>query len=160
MENSVLVKTAVIAAVLFILFAFFFESAPTAFVVFAILSAAALFRKNHTKETRMKKVVIYLVMFMLTLGITSANGYFAKRSAGRIIAAAEGYARKTGAYPGQLSDLVPEFLPKVPAAKYTFLDNGFKYIARGKQHILIYVKKPPYGRAYYNFEEKKWGTMD
>jgi len=160
MEKKGLVQAAIIAVILIFLFAFLFESPLTAFVVFVILAAVSLLQKGSESGVRMKKVVIYLFMFLLTMGITMANNHFAKQSAAGIIAAAESYMQKRGTYPGQLSDLVPEYLPKVPAAKYTLYANDFKYIAREKQHTLIYVKKPPYGKAYYILEEKKWGMSD
>lgn len=160
MEKTGLIKAAVIAAALLFLCAFFFESALTAFVVFVILAVISLLQKKAERSLRMKKAAVYFVMFLLTMVITMANDHFARKNAGRIIAAAENYAQRTGAYPGQLADLVPEFLPVLPIAKYTLNDNDFKYIARGKQHILTYVKKPPYGKVYYVFEEKRWGTTD
>lgn len=161
MEKTGFVKAAVIAAALLFLCAFLFESVLTAFVVFVILAVVSLLQKKSERSVRMKKVAIYFAMFLLTMGITLANDHFAMKSARRIIAAAESYALKTGAYPGQLSDLVPEFLPGgVPVAKYTLNSNDFRYIAREKQHILTYVKKPPYGKVYYVFEEKRWGTTD
>ena len=160
MEKQGLAKTIIIAAVIFFFSAFFFESPPTSFVVFILMTVVSLLQKKLEMNVRITKALIYLAMFLLTMGVCQANDYLAKKRAEMIIAVTGAYMQKNGAYPRTLSDLVPEFIPAIPPAKYTLNTSGFTYIARDKQHVLIYTKRPPYGRAYYIFEDKKWGTSD
>ena len=160
MEKQGLTKTIIIAAVIFFFSAFFFESPITSFVVFVILAVVSLLQKKLAMNLRIKKALIYLVMFLLTTGVCQANNHLAQKRAESMILAVNAYMQKHGSYPRTLSDLVPEFIPAIPSAKYTLNSSGFTYIAREKQHVLIYVKKPPYGRTFYIFEDKKWGTSD
>lgn len=60
----------------------------------------------------------------------------------------------------RLEDLVPEFLPKVPLAKYTVSQNEFQYFSSEGSHHLSYMAIPPFGRRIYEFETGKWRFLD
>jgi hypothetical protein len=62
--------------------------------------------------------------------------------------------------PDRLEQLVPEFLPAVPRAKYTFAWGEFTYSTSAKDHTLMYVVIPPFGRLFYHFEEARWTQLD
>jgi hypothetical protein len=56
---------------------------------------------------------------------------------------------------------VPEFLPAVPRAKYTLAYGEFTYWASSeKDHTLMYVALPPFGRRLYHFEQGVWTQLD
>jgi hypothetical protein len=62
--------------------------------------------------------------------------------------------------PKSLQDLVPEYIERVPVAKYTFLFNRFWYYSSNDDTTLFYVELPPYGRPTYSFSRKEWGYVD
>lgn len=160
MGRAGIVITVAKAVLIFLFCAFFFESLLTALVVFSILGALSFMRKNIDTGVRFRNATIYLVMFLLTIGVYFLNNHIAQKNAGKIINAVEAYTEKNGTYPKDLSDLVPEYIPSVPRVKYTINANSFKYETSEKGHILVYTKKPPYGKVYYSFEEKKWRKSD
>ena len=77
-----------------------------------------------------------------------------------LIATCERYKEKNNKYPGKLSDLVPDFIKKIPVAKYTLTSNKFFYITSQDSHLLFYVTMPPFGRPTYSFEKQKWAYID
>jgi len=67
---------------------------------------------------------------------------------------------KNSEYPENLSDLVPDFINKIPVAKYTLASNRFFYISSKNSHMLFYTSLPPSGRPTYSFEKQAWAYMD
>lgn len=65
-------------------------------------------------------------------------------------------------YPITLNELVPEFIPAVPLAKYTFLGEPFFYSSGndGRGPKLYYEAMPPFGRRFYHMETDSWGFLD
>lgn len=95
--------------------------------------------------------------------ITSSDKYnmVAEGRAKDIIAACEQFKAKSGHYPEKLSELVPDFLPVIPAAKYSLMmGTSFRYFARQDNHALMYEVVSPYDRKYYVFEKKAWEWVD
>ena len=72
------------------------------------------------------------------------------------------YEVRHGRLPDRLDELVPNFIPSVPLAKYTLMPpfNMFIYMARPGQHSLMWTVFPPFGRPYYVFEDNRWGSLD
>ena len=63
------------------------------------------------------------------------------------------YRAKYHQYPAELKDLVPEFLPSVPVAKWG--DEHFGYsraLDPDRQPMLYYAAVPPFGRRFYHME--------
>lgn len=117
-----------------------------------------IFKKE--RDSLKKKIFIagiYAVMAVLVLVSNNLNNSIAMKRAGMIITACENYKNKHGNYPSKLEDLVPEFLNKIPTAKYALLSSNFRYSAG---RYLMYVSLPPFGRPTYSFESKKWGYLD
>ena len=160
-------KHSIIAVSLFVIDAFILNqgvlSAGILFVSLVlsiIMSTMMIFKKE--RDVLKKRVLIagiYAFMALMALGSNNLNNRIAMKHAGLIIAACENYKDKQGAYPARLSDLVPEYLEKVPLAKYT-LAGDFKYLAREYNHDLMFVQFPPFGRPIYHFEARKWGYLD
>lgn len=72
------------------------------------------------------------------------------------------YHAKYQHYPQRLDELVPEFIPSVPPAKYTLGGGSFFYSAgfHGKEPMLYYQALPPFGRRFYHMETGGWGYLD
>jgi hypothetical protein len=162
-----LAKSVVGALALFVLDAFFLDQGLIASAILFIglpvmLIRALIARKNRPPLKRRLAVAgIYLAAFLLAIGVIRANVSIAKHRAQAVIAACEKYRAKHGAYPENLAGLVPEFLDRIPAAKYNFSSSReFIYTARKGEHILMYALMPPFDRRYYEFEQETWGKMD
>lgn len=86
----------------------------------------------------------------------------AKENAGRIIAACRAFEAKHGRLPETLEQLVPDFLPSLPPAKFDGPHFGFQYdvSAEGQRHVLGWTEVIPFGRPFYVFEEDRWGYLD
>lgn len=159
-------KTIITAFLLFITDAFVLNQFAIA-VITIILGVPVLLvkllkaRKDRERvKLLVSKAGIYAVMIALIIGANIFNNIVAGRRANDIITACEQFRAKTGRYPGQLSELVPDFLPTIPAAKYSLMGSSFRYFAREDSHALMYVAIPPYGRKYYVFEKRAWETVD
>ena len=72
------------------------------------------------------------------------------------------YRAKYHLYPAKLEDLVPEFLPSVPRAKWN--GESFKYstwlLDPDHEPMLYYAAVPPFGRRFYHMKSGAWGYLD
>lgn len=85
----------------------------------------------------------------------------ARNHAAQVIDACRAYQARHGMLPDHLEDLVPEFLARVPRAKYTLQWGEFTYWTSSRtSHTLMYVSLPPFGRRVYHFEEGRWSVLD
>lgn len=165
-------KHAIIAASLFVIDAFVFNQGVisilvyyVSFVCLFVFTVMFLLKKSReVMKIRILIAVIYIVAAFMVQQANSMNQELAMKRAKMVIAACEDYKNKHGAYPAQLTDLVPEFLQEVPATKIvipTGISNtAFRYSTRDGRHDLMYVHFPPFGRPIYHFETKKWGYLD
>lgn len=159
-------KTIITAFLLFIADAFVLNQFTIA-VFTIILGVPVLFVKlfKARKDSERLKLLmsnagIYAVMVALIIGANAVNNMVAEGRAKDIIAACEQFKAKSGRYPEKLSELVPDFLPAIPAAKYSLTGSAFRYFARENSHALMYEAVPPFGRKYYVFERKTWEFVD
>lgn len=132
------------------------------FLILIYLPRSILAAKYRScRKDRLIRLAIYLGAVVVVFGLRAFNTDLARERAERIIAAAESYKAANGRYPERLEQLVPRFIPEIPAkAKLTLLDNGFSYHAATDNHTLMYVFMPPFGRRYYQFESKTWRDLD
>jgi len=72
------------------------------------------------------------------------------------------YRAIKGLYPEQLQQLVPDYLPAVPAAKPGLIVlNRIWYLHKPPGPTgLMYVSFPPYGRKVFNLETREWSELD
>jgi hypothetical protein len=103
---------------------------------------------------------MYLALGVATLVVVRVNLATAETGAARVIEACRAFELRHGMLPGQLQDLVPDFLPSVPRAKYTLAWNAFTYSASDAGHTLMYTTLPPFGRRIYSFEAARWSQLD
>lgn len=107
-------------------------------------------------------IAIYAVMMGSVVATIHANNQLAARRADEVVVALKRYRATTGNYPVRLSELVPEYLPAVPRAKYTLAFDEFFYSYDPAEHrgVLLYVVIPPFGRRTYNLGTDTWGSLD
>ncbi|QSQ24212.1 hypothetical protein JY651_04375 [Pyxidicoccus parkwayensis] len=84
----------------------------------------------------------------------------ARKNADAIIAACRAFQAKHGRFPAALEELVPDFLPELPRAKYAGPHFGFTYDGDSTRHVLGWTEVIPFGRPYYVLEEDRWGYLD
>lgn len=104
-----------------------------------------------------------LVYLAAVAAIVSSHGLNLKMGAGnaeRIIAAVEMYHQDYGRFPESLEALVPQYLDRVPHSAIRLSANKFRYWSEADRHQLMWIKVPPYLRAFYDFESNKWTIID
>ena len=138
-----------------------------AFSLLVILVLPVLFLRVlfaiRNRDLLTRRLVGFVILFLAVVtifGLIQANAAIARGRAAGIIAACERYKARHGQYPERLADLVPDHLPKIPRANFTFTAAKFHYIAYEEKHLLIFSIRTPFGRAMYDLEEKKWKYPD
>lgn len=112
-------------------------------------------------RARALRAAMYLFLGAATLATMRFHRTTAETHAARVIDACRAFEARRGKLPDRLDELVPEFLPAVPRAKYTLAWGGFTYAGSGTtHHTLMYVTLPPFGRQIYNFEAARWSQLD
>ena len=136
------------------------------FVVKALID---MFRSADKLKADLVKVAIYAVTLAAIVCGLILNNKLASGRAEAVIAALEKYKAENNSYPDKLGQLVPKFLPAVPAAKIGLYSrfSQFYYVAgysvenKGEaRHLLEYYTAPPFGMQVYTVEEKSWGFSD
>ena len=132
---------------------------------FGVLTVGALWSAAKgaasLARSRALRACLYLALGLAAFGAARFHVATATTHAARVIAACRAFEVRHGMLPDRLEDLVPEFLPNVPRAKYTLAWGGFTYSMAAKtQHTLMYVTLPPFGRRVYHFEEERWSQLD
>jgi hypothetical protein len=102
------------------------------------------------------------VLLVTMLRPNRAGSERARKGAEQIIAASLAFQQRHGRLPSMLEELVPEFLPAVPEAKYSGPHFGFVYDVGpdSGRHVLSWTEHIPFGRPFYVFEEDRWGYLD
>lgn len=124
------------------------------------LPRAAFSKVPDQRRLRLARIGILLGAAAVVFALNGANNRLAEQRAQRLVAAVKGFHQKHQRYPSTLEELVPEFIDRVPRAKYTLGSGDFRYLSGPKTHALLYVKFPPFGRPTYNFEQGRWGYLD
>jgi hypothetical protein len=120
-------------------------------------------RERLKKPTnwRMKaaKVLIITLASMCVVLSLALNNAMADRRMERVAAACEQFNAKYHRYPHTLEELVPEFLPSVPLAKYV-LNQWSSFAYSEEWHWLMYYQRPPFGRKFYTLGTKEVWYLD
>jgi len=103
---------------------------------------------------------LYVLLGAAAVGAMALHARTGRINADRVIEACRSYERANGKLPDRLEDLVPDFLPSIPRARYTGMFREFMYWSTGEGHTLLYVTVPPFGRRLYHFEERRWSSLD
>jgi hypothetical protein len=164
-----LLRTPVALAVLFLVDLGYagqgFFSLLVAFSGLGLLTLAALWAAVRgaapLARSRVVRAGMYLLLGIATAATTRFHAATAQNHAAQVIEACRAYNARHGMLPDRLEELVPEFLPAVPRAKYTLAWGEFTYSTSAeKSHTLMYVALPPFGRRLYHFEEARWSQLD
>jgi len=119
--------------------------------------------KNVIQRPGWRLALIRIAIPPLMLGLMLANNSLqlriAKANAERVIAACEEFHAANGKFPETLDELVPQYLPSVPCAKYCQIYGELRYWNHGHP-VLEWCVVPPFGRKIYNFDERRWGYLD
>ena len=135
-------------------------------LVFFVLLPRALWGLRTSRALyleRLTKAGIYLLACVAVFAANVLQNRMADRRAIEIGKACLAYHAKYNHHPQRLNELVPEFLPSVPAAKYTLgAGNNFFYFSslNGREPMLFYEALPPFGRRFYHMETGSWGFLD
>lgn len=137
--------------------------AAVGFLSLLVRAARSAFRgERETARARTLRSVLYLALGVLTIGVLRVHRVIAATRAEGLIQACRAYQEKHAQLPESLQQLVPEFLPAIPRARYAAMYADFSYwVTRDDStHHLMYVVVPPYGRRTYTFETGVWDTLD
>lgn len=147
-----------------------------------------LIKRTPIPQVLFFKMGIFWVCFAAVLSTCLINNKIAQSRAETIVTAVKQYKTKYKHYPDSLHNLVPEFLPSVPFAKYTLTTNSFWYHRywyisepwnywskdpgkiidpTTKREVIpienasfMYIQIAPFGRPSYYFESNRWGYLD
>lgn len=118
-------------------------------------------REPEVRKNRFQRAGIYTLMSVLILAANLANNMHARSQSVRLITKCNDYKAKYGRFPESLEALAPEFIRRVPRAKFVPGRNGrFTYTAAADSHRLMYTSLPPFARRFYVLEERAWKTLD
>jgi hypothetical protein len=132
------------------------------FLICPIWFLVSLF-KNIIQLPGWRLAIVRIALPVLVLGLVSANNAFQRKIGEKniriIIYACEKFHAAKGEYPKSLNELVPQYLPHIPRAKYCLAWCDFMYFNNGHP-ILVWYIVPPYGRKTYNFDDRRWNYLD
>lgn len=132
-----------------------------AWMLLVAVPRAVFFTKApELKRYRLKRAAVFIGAMAMVFVLNWANNQIARKRASTLIAAVKAFNQKLDRYPAKLEELAPEFIERVPIAKYTLTDNSFRYISTPESHSLFYVSMPPFGRPTYTFERDEWFYAD
>lgn len=129
-------------------------------LVFIGLPRSFLRKFAGIRAARLRNLSIYAAAVILVFVVNAANNRLARGRAESIVAAIKAFDSKYARYPESLNDLVPEFIERVPKAKYTLMYGDFAYFKSDEGAHLYYVAIPPFGRPMYDFARNQWTYLD
>lgn len=112
------------------------------------------------RPQRLRNMAVYLLSVILVLGLNALNNRVARVRAEALVVAVKAYHAKNQRYPKSLEELVPDYIERVPLAKYTLMFNRFSYNTSDQYTSLFYVALPPFGRPTFSFNRDAWGYLD
>ncbi len=118
--------------------------------------------KNAIQRPGWRLALLRIGFPILALGVATANDALqlkiAEANGRRIVAACEEFHAAKGRFPKTLDELVPEYLPSVPRAKYCLAYGQFLYSNCGAP--LVWYVVPPYYRKIYDFHTRHWTYLE
>jgi len=132
-----------------------------AWMLLVAIPRAVFFTKDsELKRHRLWRAAVFIGVAPLVLGYNMANNQIAGERAKTLVVAVKSFKEKHHRYPAKLDELAPDFIDRVPVAKYILTDNSFHYTSTPESHILFYISLPPFGRPSYSFERDEWFYLD
>jgi hypothetical protein len=155
----------IVASIIFLVFAISMESLSSIIIAF-LVALIVIALKRYPARTKLVAIGIYAVMLICAIALKTINNQITLRNAVAIITACEQYKTKKGVYADRLSDLVPDYLSKIPAARYagtggwTYYHYPKKTEGGGDYYALGYTYEFPFGRSVYHSKSKTWHSLD
>lgn len=121
--------------------------------------------KNVIQRPGWGLALLRIAVPAVTLGLAWTNDAVqirvAEANAPRVVAACEEYHAANGRFPKNFDELVPQYLPSVPRAKYCLGPWGqFVYFYNQGKPMLVWYVVPPYYRRIYDFETRRWNYIE
>jgi len=121
--------------------------------------------KNAIQRPGWRLALLRTAIPPLTLGLAWANDAVqirvAEKNAARVVAACEEYHATNGRFPKSLDELVPQYMPSVPRAKYCLGPwCQFHYFYNQGHPMLVWYVVPPYYRKIYDFDTRRWNYIE
>jgi hypothetical protein len=139
----------------------FIAGAVAFWLIAFTLPRSLLSRYQSVRRERLRNVGILMIAVALVFGFNWLSNVQARMRAESVASAVHAFQTKYGRYPQRLDDLVPEFLPTVPRAKYTLSFGEFRYfVSTNGIPRLQFTDFPPFGRPTYSFESNSWRYVD
>ena len=132
-------------------------------IFFIPATLLAWHRKNlFVRKLRAARTLLYLLMAAAILITVRIDMSGAREKGDTLVAALQAYQAKTGQYPDKLGQLVPDYLPAIPKARFSLSMNEYRYFVSNDKdsHTLSYIAMPPFGFTYYNLEKGQWAVKD
>jgi hypothetical protein len=159
-------RALLLASLLIFLDAFYVNSGAIALLVGLWVLVIGLPRTFLAKKfvavrrQRLRDIAIYIAAVILVFVFNAANNNIAKRRADVLVSAVKAFHTKNQRYPQSLEELVPDYVERIPLAKYTLGLNHFFYRPYSPHPVLFYVESPPFGRPTYSFARDEWTYLD
>jgi hypothetical protein len=128
-------------------------------VWFVVSIAKAIIQRPGARVAAIR-IAIPVATLLFAITNYSVQKNVAMANAERIIRACESYRVVNGAYPDELSQLVPLYLSSIPRAKYCCSDDTFRYAHVAGRHALVWYLYPGFLRRSYVFETQTWHYVD
>ncbi len=112
------------------------------------------------RAQRLRNIGIYIGAVVIVVAYININNNNARQRAEPVIAAVNAYQAQHRRYPDTLEALVPQFLPAVPRARFTWVAGEYVYRNRDERPYLMYSRIPPYSVSQYHFETGAWRHLD
>lgn len=158
--KKIVIKAVILALVIFV-FEAFMLGAPVFSVLIVIylllyLYPATLFRIRNKPAFRFygSRALIYTILVVSSIGFHNFDVYLGKKRGETVIAAIEKYHDDKGSYPGNLQNLVPEYLAEIP--KPRIAPGIFYYQGAPDDPHLMFTSYAPFGRLSWSFKDRKW----
>jgi len=123
----------------------------------SIVAVALYLSDRKMFPDALRIAVVYAILTAATLWWIQFNWKTAQHRAGPLIVACENFRVAKGRYPASLDELVPEFMPTIPNAKYTLLGRHFIY-DHDRPALVIAVMF--HGVSSYDFPTRSWRTNE
>lgn len=126
--------------------------------------AISFFKTRLILKSLIWKMGIYILCFLAAYFTIRTNDRIATKRFEQIKNALQQYKTKYNRCPESLQNLVPEFLPSIPNAKYGFISklNQFHYFtpSGNRNSMVYYIDFPPFGRPTYTCETDSSNYLD
>src|SRR5687767_13805863 len=106
-----------VASLLFLVEVLVFQSYLLTFIaalLFTIVGIARAVRQVESWSRALTWIALYWCVFVGAMGAIAINNSISRMRALKLGEAVRDYRRVRGQYPDRLSDLVPDFLPRIP----------------------------------------------